>query len=132
MKNFIDLFGGFNKSVLSLENKAVYGMVDKSCHEHSGPLFYVALPRLNNAAVTPELDPASSVCTNEMMKHSQGDPCFEEREVHIAAPNIVLLLQKPLAHTRCSPRGKKDREKHKKKISKEINITNKEEITAVH
>lgn len=85
MKNFIDLFGGFNKSVLSLENKAVYGMVDKSCHEHSGPLFYVALPRLNNAAVTPELDPASSVCTNEMMKHSQGDPCFEERGPHCSS-----------------------------------------------
>lgn len=32
-------------SVLSSENKAVYGMVDKSCHNHSGLLLYVALKR---------------------------------------------------------------------------------------
>lgn len=39
-----------NKSVLSSENKAVYGMVEKSCHNHSGLLLYVALEREGNAS----------------------------------------------------------------------------------
>lgn len=125
---FWDSFGGFNKSVLSLENKAVYGMVDKSCHKHSGLLFHVALPRL-------PLDFWSRLlgCTSEMVKHGRGDPSLEGGQIHFVARDIVLLLQKPLAHTRFSPRGKEDREKHTKKIyiSKEI-ITNREEITAVH
>lgn len=47
---FLDVFSDLNKSVLLSENKAVYGMVDKSCHNHSGLLLYVALKREGNAS----------------------------------------------------------------------------------
>lgn len=52
------------------------------------------------------------------------------RQAHFGAHNIVLLLQKPLAQKTLSPRGKEDQVKHKN--IKRDNITNKEEITAVH
>lgn len=54
--SFFFLFFFWNKSVLSSKNKAVYGMVDRSCHNHSGLLLYVApkrdemLPGLDNSA----------------------------------------------------------------------------------
>lgn len=63
-EDLFDLFRELNKSVLSSGNKAVYGMVDKSCHNHSGLLLYVALrekemlPCKDNTAVTLKFHPA--------------------------------------------------------------------------
>lgn len=113
-------------------------MVDKSCHNHSGLLLYVALkwvektlPRFDNAAGTLEFYIQPPHCLNETMKRRQGDPPFRIRFV---AWNIVffLLLQKPSAQKEIQSKRQRGTRKTQKKISKEINITNKEEITAVH
>lgn len=51
MATLLDSIGDLNKSVLSSDNKAVYGMVDKSCHNHSGLLLCVARKREENASM---------------------------------------------------------------------------------
>lgn len=67
-EDLFDFFREPNKSVLSSSgNKAVYGMVEKSCHNHSGPLSYVALrekemlPCKDNTAATLKFHPAPSL-----------------------------------------------------------------------
>lgn len=95
------LFSDLNEFVLSPENKAVYGMLDKSCHTHSGPLLYVALrkrkmlPHLDNAAVTVELRHPSLFGWNWW--NTAKVTLLLKRRVHSIAQNIVLLLQKYLA-----------------------------------
>lgn len=81
--SFFFLFSFWNKSVLSSKNKAVYGMVDRSCHNHSGLLLYVApkrdemLPGLDNSA---ESHPAPTPAKVDFLQNKQ---------VHFVAQDII-------------------------------------------
>lgn len=103
------LYSDLNKSVLSSENKAVYGMVEKSCHNHSGLLRErKMLPGLDHSVLTLEMHPASLLFEwNDM--NTAMVTFLHNKQVHFVAPNIVFLLQKPLARKSFSPEAKRTR-----------------------